>query len=378
MYNSRLPQNLKPVCSVNGKIEQFLLFYRCPVSENPLLAGQHFSALIEKIGNDVMVFIEVQLPHGTGIAELPQPSSSVCLIPVNPDDHVLMNGLTSWVQDVILSFEDSAGKPVLLFDEKRVDAIVLELLSRAIPGMRFFPYPSENLAGGNLMPVTDAEQPFLLAGADIASGFAERGFPDDTIVIGLRQLFGITTILWPGSSVFSGALNNKQPLFHIDLYLCPLGRLACAPEFQHILVAELTPETCLQGWSAQAAQLAQALNQTAVWLESAPEGIAFKVIRVPLFVFDSELRHIGSCANAVAENINGCCRVFLPDYTPPNPLPAVEHNLKKAIRSIQQRTEIVLLNAGIQEVLFIDGNYFTLSEREGALHCHSKVIARSA
>ncbi len=377
MRNSRLPQNIRPICSVNGKIEQLLLFYRCPVSENPFLAGQHFSALIEKTGNDVIVFIEVQLPHGTGIKDLSQPSSRVNIIPINPDEHVIMNGLTSWVQDVILSFEDDNGKPVLLYDEKRIDAVVPELLSKAIPGMRFFPHSHENWAGGNILPVMDPEKPFLLVGADLATGFAERGFADDDVVIELRQTFGITTLLWPGSSVFSGALNNKQPLFHIDLYLCPLGRLEHAPEFQHILVAELTQETCLHGWGTHAAQLAQALDQTAVWLESAPEGIAFKVIRVPLFVFDNELRHLGSCANAVAENVNGYCRLFLPDYTPPDPLPTIEHKLKNTICRIQKKTENTLLDAGIHEVIFVNDNYFTLSEREGALHCHTKVIARS-
>jgi hypothetical protein len=377
MVHSRLPNNLKPVCTVNGKIEQLLLFYRCPASENPSLAGQHFAGLIEKLGNDVMVFIEVQLPYGTGINALPQTAPSVTLIPVNPDEQLLMHGLTSWVQDVFLCFEDSRGNAVLLYDEKRLDAVVPGLLGHVIPGVHCYPHQHENWAGGNLLPVMDPEHPFLFAGADLSPGFAERGVADNETVIRLRQTFGLTTILWPGSSPVSGALNNKQPLFHIDLYLCPLGRLAVASELQHILVAELTPETCLQGWSTPAAQLAKALDQTAAWLQSAPEGIAFNVIRVPLFVFDTELRHIGSCANAIAENINGYCRLLIPDYTPPDPLPATEHRFKKRISLLQQNAKTALLNAGIHEVIFINGNYFTLSEREGALHCHSKVIARS-
>ncbi|MGL5892547.1 MAG: hypothetical protein ACRC3B_21830, partial [Bacteroidia bacterium] len=212
---------------------------------------------------------------------------------------------------------------------------------------------------------------------DIDPRFNERGFPDEEIVSQLRQTFGLQTILWPGSSVVSGALGNKQPLFHIDLYLCPLGRLAHAPEFQHILVAELTPETCLQGWNTPAAELAEALNRTAAWLEATPEGIAFKVIRVPLLAFDHELRHTGSYANAIAENINGSCRLLIPDFTPPNPLPDTEHNLKKSILNIQKKTVAALLRAGIRDVLLVNGNYFALSEREGALHCHTKVITRS-
>ncbi|MGL5889868.1 MAG: hypothetical protein ACRC3B_08280, partial [Bacteroidia bacterium] len=211
MNNSRLPQSLKPVCSVNGKIEQILLFYRCPVSEKPSLTGQHFTDLSEKLGNDVMVYIEVQLPHGTGISELPQPSSSVSLIPVNPDKYVIMHSLTSWVQDVFHCFRNEDGIPVLLYDEKRIDAIIPELLSKIVPGLHYYPYNHENWAGGNLLPVMDTENPFLLAGADIDPRFNERGFPDEEIVSQLRQTFGLQTILWPGSSVVSGALGNKQP-----------------------------------------------------------------------------------------------------------------------------------------------------------------------
>lgn len=376
MNTARLPENVIPVCSVNGSIREILLFYHCPVSENPALTGLRFAGLIEALGPQVNVYILIQLPHGTGIDSLPQPASNVFLIPINPDVTPLMHSLTSWTQDVILSFEDKQGGCLLWFDETRVDVVAMEKLKNHFPDIIISPHAKARLAGGNLLPVIDDGGHFLIAGADMLRVLEnEHAAPvSDTALAGL---FGIDSILWAGRTQESGMLNKKQPLFHVDLYLCPLGRLAIAANTQHILVAEIKPQYCLAGESEQTRQLAEALDHTAQWLQQGQHGIRFGVIRVPLLVFDSEAAHIGSYTNAFAENNNGHCRLILPDYSPPDPLPGVNHLYKRPIDAVQQQLKTCLTAAGVAEVVFAADNYFELSQREGSLHCRAKALSRT-
>jgi hypothetical protein len=375
MNTLRLPENVLPVCSVNGSIREMLLFYHCPVSENPALTGLRFAGLIDALGPNVNVYILIQLPHGTGIDFLPQPAQNVFLIPINPDYTPLMHSLTSWTQDVILSFEDKHKGRLLCFDETRVDAVVVEKLKMYFPEITILSHACIGLAGGNLLPVIDEAVSYLIAGADML-----RAQPDErTIPVteeALAGMFGIDCILFAGNNEASGMLNGRQPLFHVDLYLCPLGRLAQAPDVHHILVAELKPEFCLAGESDKTHQLAAALDQTAQWLENGKHSIHFRIIRVPLLAFDTDLAHIGSYTNAFAENTNGHCRLILPDYTPSDPLPGVNHLYKLPIQAVQQQLKTDLKAAGVAEVVFAADNYYELSQREGSLHCRAKALSR--
>jgi hypothetical protein len=376
MNTLRLPENALPVCSANGSIREILLFYHCPVSENPALTGLRFSGLIDILGPQVNVYILIQLPHGTGIDALPQPAPNIYLIPINPNKTTLMHSLTSWTQDVVLSFEDNYGDAWLCFDENRVDLQAMEGLKVCLPDVAVLPHSFGRLAGGNLLPVIDRDKLYMIAGSDVLRT-AENESAPMLSESDLAGMFGINTLIFPGRTLESGMLNGKQPLFHIDLYLCPLGRLVQDVDLQHILVAELKTEYCLAGESEKTRQLATALNHTATWLENGVQGIRFSVIRVPLLAFDAELNHIGSYTNAFAENSNGHCRLILPDYTPPDPQPGVNHLFKIAVETAQLQLKTQLSAAGVTEVMFAADNYYALSQREGALHCRAKVLSRT-
>ncbi|MCU0434972.1 MAG: hypothetical protein MUC87_16060 [Bacteroidia bacterium] len=375
MSHLRFPENTLPVCSVNGSIREILLFCKCPVSENPALTGLRFSGLIEALGPEVQIYILVQLPHGTGIKTLPQPASNVHLIPVNPDEVTIIHSLTSWTQDVILGFEDAQHKALLLYDASRLDAQVMDVLKQAVRDITLSPHHFPNFAGGNLLPVCDGEKSFVIAGADILRN-ENAEINQAGLIAALEEMFSRSAIIWAGLDEQSGMLNGKQPLFHIDLYLCPLGRLAAVPHLQHILVAELKPEYCLCGQNEATRNLALALDKTAQWFAAGIQGIEFQVIRVPLLIFDQELRHFGSYANAFAENNQGKCRLILPDYTPHNPQPAVNHAFAAKIQAVQQQLGNKLKAAGIESITFATDNYFELSQHEGSLHCSAKALSR--
>ncbi|MCA6362187.1 MAG: hypothetical protein IM638_04070 [Bacteroidetes bacterium] len=287
-----------------------------------------------------------------------------------------MHSLTSWAQDVVISFEDNAGCSWLCVDENRLDRSAIEKLCTYLPDLKILLHPFGRLAGGNLWPVIDKDSRYLIAGADmlrVPENENETGYSASS----LAEAFRTPALILSGSSPESGMRNGMQPLFHVDLYVCPLGRLVPATPLQHILVAELKAEYCLAGQSEKTHQLAAALNQTARWLENGVNGIRFSVIRVPVLAFDTELAHIGSYTNAFAENNNGHCRLILPDYTPPDPLPGVNHLYKVAVEAVQEQLRFDLEAAGVAEVVFAADNYFELSQREGALHCRAKVLSRT-
>ncbi len=372
-----------PICTAYGQIKQVLLLYRCPTCDDPSQVGAVFKSLIDALGPQVEFFILIQLNNGSEVFTIPSSQPNVHLIAVNPAVVRIENFLTQWTQDVVLPFYDN-GITHLLFDDSRIDSQVIQCLNTKTEKFQFKAHHQPTWQGGNILPVSGKE-PFLLVGASILQEYVS-GLPakqkqeaQQKLEKNFAAVFGGAKIYWLGKQKTQGQVNGGQPLFHLDLYLMPVGIVpALNKERILIFVAEVKPDYAMAGYTHELAELAQALDKTANWFandKQHPKHL-FVVKRLPLLAFEDK-EHIASYTNCLVENTTEACRIFLPDYRPqPTNGNGVNPERLKKITAIQEIMTTALQEIDIQPV-WIDQNFYEMTRKEGALHCLTKVLKRT-
>jgi|GEM_PF-3073616 len=370
----------RPVCSTGGRIEKLLLFHPCTASEQPGQVWKQYAGLMEALGREVEYYIVLQLPGAHAGAVIPQPAPHVHLVPFPQGEGLF----TRWTQDVVHAFQRSTGDGTelrLVYDAHRIDARAVRHLSENIPGLRVRSL-NDPLSGGNILNWGGGNG-YLLAGADLLR-HRLRGLPPaekktvrQAFERELKELFGTERLYWLNRTSESGALQGAQPLFHADLYVTPLGPVSPGSETQQVLVAELKEEYAFRPWNREMEALSAALDRTAAWLENSRlhKGLSCKVERIPMLVFDQRREHFGSYNNSLVSCEDGRRTLYLPDFTPPEGACAV---LARRITEIQRSITARLEKSAAGEVKWVQGDFYNLSLKKGALRCMAKVIQRSA
>lgn len=305
---------------------------------------------------------------------------------------------TEWAQDPFCILHDGSGRSVFLqplFSRRYMDKFIsLQLASWDKLDMLVRPTPLL-LEGGNIL----AGDNFILAGKDTlaqnvlhelkrsADGKASRQMIE-RIEEEFRRTFGVEHVIWVG---FDRALNNwnrkgqqsYQPAFHIDLFMTMGGKDAEGREIifcgdprladrllgvKERTARELHREICLQFdmffefWERYERDR----------LPGMPE---FRIVRVPLYVRHNVLYSFNNC---LVERYGATANAYVPDYEVADEDVQAEQ-LNEVFRILKPAFEQRLRTHGFDTIQWIGpGRFFRkLARMRGALHCITKVLKRS-
>ena len=309
----------------------------------------------------------------------------VHLVPLRTERFTPVGSSTRWTQDVVHAFscKTPGGQDQLRlhYNAGRIDPAAFRELQNHIPGLQCLPMNEPRINGGNILIGGTGD--FLMAGADLLNWYrrgltgAARSAARIKLENQLRDKFGVMRIYWVNATEASGRLNGRQPFFHIDMYVSLAGQTDDNTEL--VFVGEIRNEYVFCNHSPEIAQLKEALDRTARWMENPRNhhGLKCRVLRLPVLVFNEQADHYGCYNNCLVEQTPGGRILYLPDFMPGLNGGKTANGTAQRIAAIQEqlRWKILKWNAG--SVRFVSGGFFGLSRKMGSLRCMAKVIQRT-
>lgn len=296
---------------------------------------------------------------------------------------------SEWVQDpfcVVKMCNGIHGLVQPYYSNRGADSFLArELASSEYPHFVLVPSPfwiegGNILGGGNWALVgkdllaQNCLELIRLYGPDGASKVRLNRFKKE-----FQDLLGVDQLLWLGlpnlaKDVLKPEKSTFQPFFHLDLFVTLAGKNALGEE-----VVLLGDPIWFNSKGIKFSEKEKVLvEQMQLVRDEFDElenqsGIRFKLVSVPLPLVD----HIPfSYNNCLTESILGRKIAYLPSYIqdriPNDPINTFLVDIEKEVKA-------KFLQAGFDRVIMVkagaDFRYF--SQREGSLHCISKVLSRS-
>jgi hypothetical protein len=397
--------------SVYGKITQILLVYTKdtddPVTEADILEryGEFFKAMGGRIHFIILGQFGNENNPKTFRDFMNQALEAAHLVPQNHvlqvDENFNKNNfghgghkrLCPWVQDPFYPLHDEKNTPILLEPynfgsgshegDRNIAEMVSDSTGYLIKSTKY------KFEGGNLLVGDD----YLIAGISTLQEnknwfFSEVEYNkqrENTEFISdqFKNLFGVNYVIWVGLKeslkfdtikVIQGNY-NRQPFFHIDLYITLGGKDKRGDEI--VFVADISIseiERFNPVYHPDLKLLQSALIETQEFFRTYRDhnaGPTFKVVELPM-----GLRHEGngtfiplSYNNCLIESYSGVKNVYIPNFESPDDL-EIEY-----VRQLQGKVQKVFDEQSVN-VTFVSGSFIDSSRAGGALHCMTNVIQR--
>lgn len=270
-------------------------------------------------------------------------------------DHFLVGISDEGVTEKLIAFQDGSTLFRSAFFLSRSLALNYEEFALNLPGGNLF------VIGGHLLFGADQN---LIPTGDLAASFFQAT-QLQPFALGLDE---------PLRMNLASARPSRQPFYHLDLYLAPLGRRHGKMQMS---VAELRDD-CIHQESKPHDAWLEVRNNIRIGLESTAaqlEKQGYFIHRFPLVLNLAGSRmDVYSFHNIKVEQYGGHTKIYLPQYDGyDNPLPP---SLEAMLKNCRMEWTDRLGKMGL-EVKVVESSLLRTQVRfKGSLHCITKVLSR--